>query len=92
MHRAGKPSHTPKTPSVAPAAAPVKPHTPPNGLQQGEGSYSGTGGYDGSVKSFLETAGVEKDARNAAPDGAAEAGDIETGRKGGTKSSGPDTR
>ena len=67
MHCAGKPSQTPKTPSVAP----VRPRTPPKGLQQGEGSYSGTRVYDASVKSSLETADVEKNAPNAAPDNAA---------------------
>jgi hypothetical protein len=92
MHRAGKPPHSPKTPSVAPAAAPIKPHTPSKSLKQGIGGDRGENGYDSGVKSFLETADVEKDGRDAAPDDAAESRDIErdeeTGRKGRPKSPG----
>jgi hypothetical protein len=77
VHRAGKPSHTPKTPSVAPAAALIKPHTPSKSLKQGIGSDSGEDGYDSSVKSYLEIADVEKDGRDAAPDDATESKDIE---------------
>ena len=91
MHRARKPSPTPKTPSVAPAV-PIKPHTPSKSLKQGIGSDGGEDGNDSSVMSFLETVDVERDGREAAPDDAAESGDIEraeeTGRKGWPKSPG----
>lgn len=81
MHRAGKPSHTRKTPSVAPAAALIKLHTPSNSLKQGMGSDSGEDGYDASVKSYFETAEVEKDGRDVAPDDATESTDIERAEK-----------
>lgn len=79
MLRTGK--HSPKTqkPSAVPSGLPAKDQT------HGEGSYSGTRDYQEGVKAYLETADVEKDARNAAPHDAIEARDLEkaeeTGRK-----------
>ena len=91
-HRAGKPSHTPNTLYVAPAAALIKPHTPSKSLKQGIGSDSSEDGQDSSVKSYLETADVEKGGRDAVPDDDTESRDIEraeeTGRMGGPKSLG----
>jgi hypothetical protein len=79
MRRAGKPSHRPKTPAVAPATAtaPIKPLTAPKSLKQGTGSDSGEGGYDSSVKSYIETADVENYGRDAQPNDATDSGDIE---------------
>ena len=83
MLRTGK--HSPKSQIPAPTPSSV----PPKGQVQGEGSYSGTRDYRDSVKSYLETADVEKDARDAAPDNADDARDMEkaeaAGRKGGSK-------
>ena len=41
--------------------------------QMGEGSYEGTDGYAKSIRSYLRTADVAKDAAEAAPDSAREA-------------------
>lgn len=59
---------------------------------QGEGSYSGTRDYQAGVKSYLESANVEQDARDAAPDSADEARELEqaeaAGRNGRVKPEG----
>jgi hypothetical protein len=81
VHCSGKPSHTPKTPSVAPAVALIKHHSSSKSLKQGIGSDSGEDSYESSVKSYLETAEVEKDGRDAAPDDATESRDIERAEK-----------
>lgn len=56
---------------------------------QGEGSYSGTRDYQTSLKNYLATANVEKNAHDAAPHNDAEANDMEeaeeVGRKHATK-------
>jgi general stress protein YciG len=82
--------------SIKPAKHPANPSTiakapgaSPKDQEHGEGSYRGTRDYQEGVKSYLRTADVEKDARDAAPADDAEASDMqaaeETGRKGGTK-------
>lgn len=81
MQRAGKPSHTIKTPSVAPAAALSKPHTPSKSPKHGEDIDRGEVACDPTVNSFLETADVEKDGRDAEPDDATESTDIESADK-----------
>lgn len=82
MRTTGKQSSTPIKPSPDPA-------TMPNGHEtdqkHGEGSYSGTREYQASVKAYLETADVEKDARDAAPDSAEEARALEQAEEAGRK-------
>jgi hypothetical protein len=77
-----KPHPNPSTIAGAPGASPTD-------HEHGEGSYSGTRDYQESVTSYLDTADVENDARDAAPADDAEADDMEaaekTGRKGGAK-------
>lgn len=51
--------------------------------EHGEGSYKGTKNYQDSVKSYLKTADVEKDARDAAPRTAEEQRQLEEAEKAG---------
>jgi hypothetical protein len=87
--KSAKPQPNPITISAAPGA-------PPNDQEHGEGSYRGTREYQEGVKSYLETADVERDARGAAPADDAEARDMEAaevvGRKGGIKNEVPGKR
>ena len=80
--RQAKPQPNPSNIADAPGAS-------PKDKEHGEGSYRGTRDYQEGVKSYLRTADVEKDARDAAPADDAEASDMEaaeeTGRKGGIK-------
>ena len=52
---------------------------------QGEGSYSGTRDYQASLKNYLATANVEKNAHDTVPHSAAEANDIEAAEEVGWK-------
>ncbi len=71
--KAKKPSPNPADPAILP----VEPDLPETDQDHGEGSYSGTRDYHHSLKAYLETANVEKDARDAAPDDAREARELE---------------
>lgn len=85
MRRTGKPSTKPDKPSPTPSGVPATAQV------QGEGSYSGTRDYQEGVKSYLRTADVEQDARNAAPADAEEARELAAAeaaaRKGRTRTS-----
>ncbi len=85
MRDTGNQSSKPIHPSPNPAALPNAPEHDADDEVKGEGSYSGTRDYQKSVKAYLEHADVEKDARDAAPDSADEARELEraeeTGRK-----------
>ena len=59
-------------PSANPATLPTEPARSAPDDDVGEGSYSGTRNYQASLKAYLETANVEKDAHNAAPKSDAE--------------------
>lgn len=80
-------NETPHTikPSANPATRPTEPGRPATNDEIGEGSYSGTRNYQASLKAYLETANVETDARDAAPNSDAEKREMEkaeeTGRK-----------
>ena len=76
----------PTKPSPYPSALPNDPDRSALDQQKGEGSYSGTRDYQERVKSYLETADVDKDARDAAPDSAAEATELERAEQAGRKS------
>jgi hypothetical protein len=66
------------TPAVKPAVtAPDRLTHDDDADEQGEGSYQGTRDYQAGVKSYLENADVEKDARDAAPADADEARELE---------------
>lgn len=59
--------------------------------QMGEGSYEGTRDYQQGIKSYLKKADVASDARDAKPDTAKEAAELERAEKEGlshTKASG----
>ena len=77
-------------PSANPATLPTESARTASGNDSGEGSYSGTRDYQASMKAYLETANVEKDARDAAPKSDADKRDMEkaeaTGRKPARKS------
>lgn len=68
---------------------PIKPSPNPSALpsdqENGEGSYVGTRNYQTSLKGYLESANVEQDARDAAPENAAEARDMEKAEQAGRK-------
>lgn len=81
---AAKPTK-PTKPSPYPSALPNDPDRSASDQQKGEGSYSGTRDYQESVKSYLETADVDKDAHDAAPDNAAEAVELEKAEQAGRK-------
>ena len=85
MRITGKHSPAPTKPSPNPTALPNEPDRLANDQDHGEGSYRATRDYQKSLKSYLATADVEKDARAAAPDDAKEARDMQkaedTGRK-----------
>lgn len=83
MQNNSKHSPTPTKPSPNPSAMPSTPGNAPQ--EHGEGSYSATRDYQKSVKNYLATADVEKDARDAAPDNAAEARDMEKAEEEGRK-------
>ena len=72
-------------PSANPATLPTEPVRPAADDDIAEGSYRGTRNYQASLKAYLETANVEKDAHNAAPKSDAEKRDMgkaeETGLK-----------
>jgi len=87
MPNTGKQSPQSIKPSPNPGAIPNEHDRMPH-EQQGEGSYSGTRDYQKGVKAYLEHANVERDARDAAPDSAEEARELddaeEAGRNGKT--------
>lgn len=85
MRNSAKQPAKPTKPSPYPAAVPGGPDRAAPDEQHGEGSYSGTRDYQASVKAYLETADVEKDAREAAPDNAAEARELEKAEEAGRK-------
>ena len=80
--KSGKPSPDPST-VVAKSAHASK------DVVQSEGRYSGTRDYQASLKNYLATANVEKNAHDAAPHSAAEANEMEeaeeVGRRHATK-------
>ena len=79
MQRTDKNSEKPKKPSPK-TAIPPPPNSSANAEtdeEHGEGSYQGTRDYQDSLKSYLETANVDKDAREGAPGNAAEANALE---------------
>lgn len=73
-----KPSRNPATLSSEPA------HSAQD-AERGEGSYRGTRDYQASLNAYLETADVEKDARDAAPVDADEASELERAEQAGRK-------
>ena len=85
MQNNSKHSPTPTKPSPNPSAMPSTPGNAPQDQEDGEGSYSATRDYQKSVKNYLATADVEKDARDAAPDNAADARDMEKAEEAGRK-------
>ncbi len=89
MHNASKQPNKPTKPSRASANVADKTASATKDEVQGEGSYSGTRDYQASLKNYLATANVEKNAHDAAPHSAAEANDMEkaeeVGRKHATK-------
>ena len=93
MRMTGKQSNKLTKPQPNPSTIAVAPGASPTDQEHGEGSYRGTRDYQEGVKSYLTTADVEKDARDAAPADDAEASDMaaaeEMGRKGGTKKKRP---
>ena len=93
MRITGKQSSKLAKPQPNPSNVANAPGASPTDQEHGEGSYRGTRDYQEGVKSYLRTADVEKDARDAAPADDAEASDIEaaeeTGRNGGTKKKRP---
>ncbi len=82
MRTTGKQSSKPIKPSPNPATIPNDHETD---QENGEGSYSGTRDYQAGVKAYLETADVEKDARDAAPESAEEARALEKAEEAGRK-------
>ena len=85
MRDARKQSPKPIKPSPNPATMPSEPSAAAPDQDHGEGSYSGTRDYQAGVKAYLETADVEQDARNAAPDTEAEARDLEKAEQAGRR-------
>ena len=85
MRNNSKSPAKPTKPSPYPSALPKDPDRSALDQQKGEGSYSGTRDYQESVKSYLETADVDKDARDAAPDSAAKASEMERAEQAGRK-------
>lgn len=75
----------PTKPSPYSSALPNDPDRSALDQQKGEGSYSGTRDYQESVKSYLETADVDKAAREAAPNSASEAIELERAEQAGRK-------
>ena len=67
----------PTKPSPYPSAMPGDADRVAPDQEHGEGSYSGTRDYQARIKAYLETADVEKDARDAAPDNATEERELE---------------
>ena len=84
MRDTGNQSSKPIKPSPNPITLPTEPEHSAD-EQMGEGSYSGTRDYQKSVKAYLENADVEKDAREAAPDNAVEALELEKAEAAGRK-------
>ena len=84
MRDTGNQSSKPIKPSPNPITLPTEPEQSTD-EQKGEGSYSGTRDYQKSVKAYLENADVEKDAREAAPDNAVEALELEKAEAAGRK-------
>ena len=67
MRDTGNQSSKPIKPSPNPATLTSEPiHSAPDG-EHGEGSYSGTRDYQAGLKTYLETADIEKDARSVKP-------------------------
>ena len=93
MHSHAKHSPKPKKPSPNPTSLPREPEQSATDQMHDEGSYSGTRDYQAGVTSYLEHADVEKDARDAAPEDAAEAREMEraeqAGRRPGIKTQRP---
>ena len=89
MHNASKQSSKPAKPAPTPFTIVGKTARATKDAVQGEGSYSGTRDYQASLKNYLATANVDKNAQDAAPHSAAEANDMEeaeeVGRKHATK-------
>ena len=89
MHNASKQSSKSNKPSPDSSTVAGKTARATKDEVQGEGSYSGTRDYQASLKNYLATANVEKNAHDAAPHSAAEANDMEeaeeVGRKHATK-------
>jgi hypothetical protein len=85
MHSTGKQPHKPATSTAQPTTTHTDPDRSEPDPEAGEGSYSGTRDYQESVKSYLETADVEQDARDAAPENAGEARELEQAEKAGRK-------
>ena len=85
MRDTGNQSSKPIHPSPNPATLPNEPGHAADNQEHGEGSYSGTRDYQKGVKAYLETADVEKDARDAAPDNADEARELEKAEEAGRK-------
>ena len=89
MHNASKQSSKSTKPPPDPSSVAGKTARASKDGVQGEGSYSGTRDYQASLKNYLATANVAKNAHDAAPHNAAEANDMEeaeeVGRKHATK-------
>ena len=85
MRDTGNQSTKPIHPSPNPAALPKETDHSADDQEHGEGSYSGTRDYQRGVKAYLETADVEKDARDAAPDNADDVRELEKAEEAGRK-------
>ena len=85
MHNASKQSSKPAKPAPTPSTIVGKTARATKDAVQGEGSYSGTRDYQASLKNYLATANVEKNAHDAAPHSAAEANDMEEAEEVGNK-------
>jgi hypothetical protein len=69
------PKQKPDTPDQPDGANDPLPHSV-DGFPVGEGSYEGTRGYQARIENYLETADVELDAKDAAPQSRAEAKEL----------------
>ena len=85
MHNASKQPNKPTRPSSAPATVVVKSTRATKDEVQSEGSYSGTRDYQASLKNYLATTDVKKNAHDAAPHRATEANDMEEAEDDGMK-------
>ena len=85
MRDTGNQSSKPIKPSPNPTALTSEPIRSAADAEHGEGSYSGTREYQAGLKTYLETADVEKDARDATPVDADEARELERAEVAGRK-------
>ena len=85
MRDTGNQSSKPIKPSPNPATLSSEPVHSTQDAEHGEGSYRGTRDYQAGLNAYLETADVEKDARDAMPVDADEAAELERAEEAGRK-------